>query len=203
MPMVLTKTSFHAKINHMTIKKKKIRKVCVFCSSCPKVIPSLRQAAKKVGAYLAENYDEIIFGGSQSGLMESLADGVLEKGGKLTAIMTRRIKEMYGPGRGTEIIIVETIAERKAEMLKRAAAAIALPGGLETLNEISEAIALTKTNYHQKPCGILNLNGYYDLFLKFLDQAATKYRATKKRPQLFFKTSDNIADLMKKLSASK
>ena len=114
----------------------------------------------------------MIYGGIKTGLMGVLADSVLEHGGHITGIAPRLLAEQgLAHDRLSELRIVETMHERKNMMLELAAATIMLPGGVGTQDEFWEALASAQLGLHFRPCGLLNVSGYYDSLLAFIDRA--------------------------------
>ena len=125
--------------------------------------PSFKKATIALGQWIAKNGHTLVYGGSKMGLMGVLGDTVLENGGQAHGIMPQFLKDREIAYEGlTSMTIVETMAERKTAMLVQGDLFIALPGGLGTLEEISEAIAAARVGKLDKPCVFFNLNGYYD-----------------------------------------
>jgi uncharacterized protein (TIGR00730 family) len=151
---------------------REIHSVAVYCGSHTPTNPSYIQAAADLGAYIAEHGMTLVFGGSGVGTMKALADAALAKGGKVVGIFTDDLtREILHPGL-SEVVTKPTLAERKAEMIRLADAQIALPGGFGTLDELADALVkrLLKRGGHKHPVGVLNVNGYYDHLLAFLDR---------------------------------
>lgn len=132
--------------------------------------PSFKKATIALGQWIAKNGHTLVYGGSRMGLMGVLGDTVLENGGQAHGIMPQFLKDREIAYEGlTSMTIVETMAERKTAMLEQGDLFIALPGGLGTLEEISEAIAAARVGKLDKPCVFFNLNGYYDAMKTMLD----------------------------------
>ncbi len=151
----------------------RIKTVAVYCGAHSVDDPVFDKAVVALGNFLAEHQMTLVFGGSNVGTMKLLADTVLERGGKVVGIFTENLTEkLLHPGL-TESYTAETLTERKAEMLKRVDAVIALPGSFGTWDELFDALALRKVGKggHKCPIGVLNVNGYYDLLLKFIEQS--------------------------------
>lgn len=128
--------------------------------------PELREAVSGLGRWIGESGNTLIYGGSESGLMGVIADSTLETGGKVVGVEPQFFLDMglVHPGI-SELIATETMAERRTKMIELAECFIALPGGLGTLDEISEVMclkALGKLEHNDAPCIMYNLNGYYD-----------------------------------------
>lgn len=146
-----------------------MKRLCVFCGSSQGNTASFTQAARALGETLAARNIELVFGGSHVGLMGVVADAVLANGGNVTGVLPRFMqdKELAHP-KLTNLHIVETMHERKQLMAERADGFIALPGGFGTLEEIFEAITWQQLQLHGCPCGLLNVDGYFDALLEFL-----------------------------------
>lgn len=146
-----------------------MKRLCVFCGSSPGHSPGFANAARALGETLAARGIELVFGGSHVGLMGVLADAVLAKGGKVTGVLPRFMddKELAHP-RLTKLHLVDSMHERKQLMAELADGFLALPGGFGTLEEIFEAITWQQLQLHACPCGLLNVDGYFDALLEFL-----------------------------------
>ncbi len=136
--------------------------LAVFCGSTPGDDPVFRDRAHAFGATLARRGIRLIYGGGDVGLMGALADGVLSGGGDVHGVITRALeaKEIAHRGLGT-LEVVETMHERKARMADLADGFVLLPGGFGSLDEFFEAVTWTQLGIHEKPCGVLDLAGYY------------------------------------------
>jgi uncharacterized protein (TIGR00730 family) len=149
-----------------------LRRICIFCGSSIGRDPAYAKAAHQTGRLLAERGIALVYGGGGTGMMGAVADGCLEAGGQVVGVIPHalRTKELAHAG-VTEMIVVESMHERKARMADLADAFVALPGGLGTLEEICEIATWLQLGIHRKPCGILNVAGYYDALIAFLDHA--------------------------------
>jgi uncharacterized protein (TIGR00730 family) len=147
------------------------RNLCVFCSSSERVVPAYFDDATALGRLMAARGWSLVFGGGTRGLMGAVARGIHEGGGHVTAIIPERLNQ---PGvvyqTADEIIVTETLRERKAEMDRRADAFIALAGGFGTLEELLEAITLKQLGYHNRPVVLLNTRGFYDSLVALFHQ---------------------------------
>ncbi len=152
-----------------------IRRICVFCGSSAGTRPAYREAARQVGHALAENRIGLVFGGGKVGLMGAVADAALERGGEAIGVIPHALvaREIAHPG-VTEMRTVNSMHERKALMADLSDAFIALPGGYGTLEEFCEALTWSQLGIHKKPCGLLNVEGYYDPLIEFLDAAVAE-----------------------------
>lgn len=145
--------------------------VCVFCGSSPGWDPVYRRQAYAMGRELAERGVRLIYGGGSCGLMGALADGCREGGGEVVGVITRQLEALeLAHEKLTRLEVVETMHQRKARMEQLASGFIALPGGIGTLEELFEALTWAQLQIHGKPCGILNVAGYFDHLIAFLNR---------------------------------
>jgi uncharacterized protein (TIGR00730 family) len=152
-----------------------MKRICVYCGSSPGSRPEYIEAAKNLGRTLAERKITLVYGGSSVGLMGLLARSALEAGGEVIGIITRQLVEMEVAFKEiSQFEVVETMHERKTRMAELADGFIALPGGLGTLEELFEILTWAQLGIHHKPCGLLNVNGYYDKLGEFLDHAVAE-----------------------------
>jgi uncharacterized protein (TIGR00730 family) len=149
--------------------KKPLRKVCVFCGSSSGTQPEYGQAVRNLGAVLVSNGLTLIYGGGSVGLMGELARSVLAVGGQAIGVIPKRIHEMVEALRLTELHVVENMHERKAMMYDLSDAFIVLPGGIGTVEEFFEVFTWYQLGIHLKPVGLLNVHGYFDRLLDFVD----------------------------------
>ncbi len=143
--------------------------ICVFCSSSSAVDGVYFAGAESLGELIGKGGHALIYGGANVGLMDHLANTVLKNGGHVTGIIPRKIQEkQLASIHLNELIVTETMDERKALMRDKADAFIALPGGFGTLEETLEVLTLKQLDYHKKPIVFINTNGYFnDLFNQF------------------------------------
>ena len=149
----------------------KIHTVAVYLGSADIADPVFRQAVIDLACYLAENDITLVFGGSNTGMMKLLADTMLSKNGKVVGVFTKSLPEKLTRHDLTEAIITENLAERKAEMLKRADAVVALPGSIGTFDELFDALAQKKLVAIRCPIGVLNVNGFFDPLFELLKKS--------------------------------
>ena len=150
-----------------------IKKVCVYCASSSKVNSQYVETARKLGKILAKNDLELVYGGGSVGLMGVLADSVLENGGRVTGVIPRFMVEVEWQHNGlTELVLTETMHERKEKMAELADAVVALPGGCGTMEELLEMITWKQLGIHSQPIVIVNVNEYYTHLLAQFQQAA-------------------------------
>ncbi|MBE0545042.1 MAG: TIGR00730 family Rossman fold protein [Verrucomicrobia bacterium] len=146
-----------------------MKRLCVFCGSSRGNSDSFTAAAQALGEALAARSIELVFGGSHVGLMGVVADAVLAKGGKVTGVLPRFMADKeLAHRRLTQLHLVDTMHARKQLMAELAEGFIALPGGFGTLEEIFEAITWQQLHLHACPCGLLNVDGYFNALLEFL-----------------------------------
>jgi uncharacterized protein (TIGR00730 family) len=148
------------------------RSVCVYCASSRSSHPEYREAAFKLGAVLAEQGFGIVYGGGGAGSMGALADGALSKGGRVVGILPRFMADLeWGHPGLTELQLVEDMRTRKHEMLARSQAAIALPGGCGTFEELLEAITLKRLGLYLNPIVLVNTRQFFDPLLELFASA--------------------------------
>ena len=145
---------------------------CVFCGSAAGNDPQFEEMAREVGYALADRSIGLVYGGASAGVMGTLADAVLESKGTVLGIIPPEIVklELAHPG-VTEMRVVESLPARKTMMFEEADFFLTLPGGCGTLDELFEVMTLFQLKQQHKPCGILNLDGYFDGLLAWLDRA--------------------------------
>lgn len=149
-----------------------IRRLCVYCGSNAGDLSAYQFGAKKLGLCLAEHGIELVYGGGNVGLMGHIADTVLKAGGKVTGVIPKALMEKEVGHMGlTHLILVESMHERKAKMESLSDGFIAMPGGFGTFEEIFEVLTWAQLGMHKKPCALLNVAGYYDQLISFLDQS--------------------------------
>jgi uncharacterized protein (TIGR00730 family) len=144
-----------------------INSVCVYCGSNPGLRTEYMDTARQLGKTLAMRRMTLVYGGSATGLMGAVADGVLEHGGRAVGVIPARIAGRIGHSGLTERHVVDTMHERKQRMCDLADAFIALPGGIGTLEEVFEMLTWAQLGFHHKPVGLLNVQGYYDGLVQF------------------------------------
>ncbi|MEX1247586.1 MAG: TIGR00730 family Rossman fold protein [Anaerolineales bacterium] len=149
-----------------------MKAVCVFCGSSAEVDAKYIAAARHMGEVMANRGLQLIFGGGSTGLMGAVADAVLDAGGEVIGVLPLRFnKPSMAHQRLTRLELVDGMHARKARMTELADAFVALPGGFGTLEELFEALTWAQIGLHTKPVGVLNVFGYFDHLLKFLEHA--------------------------------
>lgn len=151
-----------------------IKSLCVFCGSSLGSNPAFKKLAQLLGETLAQENITLVYGGASVGLMGVLADAAMAAGGKVIGVMPEQLvaREVAHESLD-ELIVVKDMHERKAKMAELSDGFIALPGGLGTLEELFEVLTWAQLGFHQKPCALLNCEGYYDSLTDFLDEAVT------------------------------
>lgn len=149
-----------------------MKRICVFCGSNTGRRPAYRQATVTLGHLLAERQIELVYGGSNVGLMGVLAGAVMEKGGRVTGVIPEVLVEQELAHRGLhDLRIVRSMHERKSLMADLSDGFIALPGGFGTFEEFCEIVTWSQLGLQAKPCGLLNVEDYYQPLLSLFDRA--------------------------------
>jgi uncharacterized protein (TIGR00730 family) len=152
-----------------------MKRICVFCGSSPGARPEYVQAARQLGAILARRKIGLVFGGGRVGMMGQLAKSALENGGDVIGVIPKELHERKVAFTGlSDLRVVGSMHERKMLMAELADGFMALPGGLGTLEEIFEIVTWAQLGMHHKPCGLLNVAGYFTPLLSFLDQVVAQ-----------------------------
>lgn len=153
----------------------KLKAVAVYCGAGNPKDPALLDAARRFGRVAAERTIRIVYGGASIGLMGALADGALEAGGEVVGVLPEVIANREIGHKGlTELVGTRTLHERKAIMLDRSDACVALPGGIGTFDELFEAWTWRYLGIHQKPVGLLDHGGFYEKLTEFLDSVVDR-----------------------------
>jgi uncharacterized protein (TIGR00730 family) len=178
-----------------------VESICVFCGSNHGARPEYAAAARELGQLLAQQGIRLVYGGTHVGLMGVVANAVLAAGGQVTGVITDALEDraLAYPGLA-DLRVVGSLSERKALMAELADAFIALPGGLGTLDELFEVLVWAQFHMHRKPCGLLNVAGYYDPLVAFLDTAARE-RFVKVEHRAMVLVENNPAALLESFAA--
>ncbi len=152
-----------------------MKRICVFCGSAAGAKPAYRDAARRLGGLLAQRGLGLVYGGGNIGLMGIIADAALEAGAEVDGVIPRPLeaKELAHGGL-TRLHVVGSMHERKAMMADLADGFIAMPGGMGTLEETAEILTWSQLGLHRKPCGLLDVEGYWRPLVEFLDHAVTE-----------------------------
>ncbi|MEM6600811.1 MAG: TIGR00730 family Rossman fold protein [Verrucomicrobiota bacterium] len=152
-----------------------MKTVCVYCGSRMGANPAYQREARALGHTLVQSGCGLVYGGGDVGLMGTIAHAVMDAGGVVTGIIPKVLMHQeLGLKEVTELVIVDSMHERKRMMAERADGFIAMPGGIGTLEELFEIITWGYLGLHRKPCGLLNVNGYFDELLYFLNHAESE-----------------------------
>ena len=149
-----------------------MRRICVYCGSSPGSDEQYALAARQLADVLVRHEIELVYGGAARGIMGVIADAVLELGGNVHGVIPKMLERKEIAHRGlTKLHVVTSMHERKSMMAALSDGFIAMPGGFGTLEEIVEMLTWGQLRFHDKPCGVLNVDGYFDQLLAFLDHA--------------------------------
>ncbi len=152
-----------------------MKKICVFCGSGFGTKTEYVQAAKNLGIALINRNIGLVYGGGRVGLMGEIASTVNNKSGSVIGVIPKELfKKEVAYSELSDLRVVDTMHERKALMASISDGFIAMPGGLGTIEEFFEVLTWTQLGFHSKPCGLLNICGYYDQLLKFLDHSVSE-----------------------------
>ena len=176
-----------------------MKKICIYCGSSQFADQKYNELAYSVGQYLAKQNIAVVYGGGNIGLMGMVANGALEAGGEVFGVIPHHLKELELAHEGlTELYVTQSMHERKALMAHLSDGFIALPGGYGTLEELSEVTTWSQLNYHQKPVGLLNVFGFYDHLLRWIEHAHQENFIRGKHRQLITSAA-TITDLIDKM----
>ena len=177
----------------------RVERICVFCGASPGGRPVSREATAQLARLLAEEGIGVVYGGGGVGLMGALADAVIAEGGELTGVIPRSLVDREIAHRDVmDMRVVGSMHERKALMADLADAFIALPGGIGTLEELFEVYTWAQLGLHQKPCALLNVEGYYDGIEDFLSHAVAE-RFLREETRALLLVDSNPATLLERL----
>ena len=173
--------------------------ICVYCGSRPGTEPAFAEAARQVGLWIAQNKGQLVYGGGHNGLMGMMADACLQAGGRVVGVIPKALVEKEWAHSGcSELHVVENMHERKSLMAERADAFLAMPGGIGTFEEFFEVWTWRQLGYHDKPVGLLNIQGYYDNLLAFLSTSVQQGFMNAEQMQLI-RSGTNTESLLKSL----
>jgi uncharacterized protein (TIGR00730 family) len=146
--------------------------LCVYCGSRKGAAAEFAAAASAVGQWIGDHGGQLVYGGGNNGLMGVMADATLAAGGRVVGVIPRALVEKeWAKLDCTELHVVDNMHDRKRMMTERADAFLALPGGIGTFEELFEAWTWRQLGYHDKPLGLLNMDGYYEPLLAFLQSS--------------------------------
>lgn len=172
-----------------------LKRLAVYCGSAPGSQPSFTEATCATAKAMVESGVELVYGGGRLGLMGVIADSVLELGGRVYGVIPEALVNLEVAHTAvTELYRVETMHQRKAKMTELADAFLALPGGIGTLDELFEAWSWNALGYHCKPFCLLNVGGFWDGLIDFMDHAtASGFLSQQRRSQLIVATEPRQA----------
>ncbi len=178
-----------------------MKRIAIFCGSSDGNSPVFRETAYNLGKILAQKGIDIVYGGAKVGIMKAVADGAMQNNGSAIGVLTRFLqgKEVAHNGL-TELILVDSMHERKHKMNELSNGMIALPGGFGTLDELFDVLTLGQLGQHQKPIGILNINGYFDHLVSLL-QTMTEKGFLKEQNRSMLLIADSVEALLEKMYA--
>ena len=184
---------------------KNVKRLAVYCGSAPGSDPIFAEATRATAGAMVERGVDLVYGGGRLGLMGLVADSVLELGGKVYGVIPAALVDLEVAHTGvTELFHVANMHERKAKMTDLADAFIALPGGIGTLDELFEAWSWNALGYHAKPFCLLNVGGFWDGMIEFIDHATTSgfLSASRRRQLLVATTPEDALNLLDEAAAS-
>ena len=147
--------------------------ICIFCGSNEGLNPAYKQATLELVDFLVKQHISLVFGGNRSGLMQVFADRALQQGGRVTGVTPKAMAERGIAYKNlTELHVTEDLHERKKRMSQLSDAFIALPGGFGTMDELFQELTLALSGTHNKVCGLLNTEHYYDHLVSFIEHGA-------------------------------
>ena len=175
--------------------------LCVYCGSRPGGDPAYAAAATAIGTLIGQRGGQLVYGGGRAGLMGTVADAALAAGGRVVGVIPHALVERELGHHGlSELHVVQTMHERKQMMAERSDAFIALPGGIGTLEELFEVWTWRQLGYHDKPVGLLNVAGYYDRLIGFIEETA-RQRFVPAAQQALLQIDTDPASLLDRLAA--
>ncbi len=176
-----------------------MNRICVFCGSSPGSRPEYLEAAENLGRALVRRGLDLVYGGASVGLMGRLAETVIASDGDVIGVIPSSLADKEVALTGLpDLRVVPSMHERKAVMADLADGFVALPGGVGTMEEFFEALTWTQLGIHEKPCGLLNVSGYFDPIIAFLDHAVSQrfIRSEHRQMVLVHDEPDELLDLM-------
>lgn len=175
--------------------------LCVYCGSRIGGQPAYEAAARRVGSLIGERGWQLVYGGGNAGLMGTVANAALAAGASVIGVIPHSLMEReLGHSGLTELHVVDTMHQRKTLMAERSDAFLALPGGIGTFEELFEVWTWRQLGYHDKPVGLLNVDGYYDGLLTFMDHTVAEGFVPPSQRQLLQVAADPL-ELLDRLAA--
>jgi uncharacterized protein (TIGR00730 family) len=178
-----------------------MKRLCVYCGSSTGLGNTYIDAAKDLGNLLVASGVELVYGGASKGIMGVLADTVLDGGGRVRGVIPRALLDKEVAHHGlSELHVVDSMHERKSLMAVLADGFVAMPGGYGTLEEIMEVLTWGQLQFHDKPCGLLNIHGYFSDLLAFLDRGEREGFVRKEHREMLL-VADRPGELLKLFEA--
>lgn len=176
-----------------------MKRITVFCGSSSGTKEIYRQKAYRLGEVLAENNIGLVYGGARIGLMGAVADGALSKGGEVIGVLPHFLRKVEIQHTGlTQLILVDSMHERKLKMNEISDGVIALPGGFGTLEELFEMLTWAQLGLHKKPIALFNVDGFYNSLIAFIQETTDK-GFLKEINQSMVLVSDDAHDIIQKM----
>jgi uncharacterized protein (TIGR00730 family) len=170
-------------------------KICIFCGANSSIDPKVESLAHEIMSDFSKNNVELVYGGAAIGVMGTLATDLMTKNGRVTGIIPQHLmKKEVAHGGLTELIVTKDMHERKQLMYKMSDAFLIFPGGMGTLDELFEITTWRQLGLHSKPIAILNINGYYDHLIQFLDHAVAQGLVNQTSRDIIY-SSDKWSDI--------
>ncbi len=179
----------------------RLNSICIFCGANHGLDPVYEKVARDVGRQLALEQRQIVYGAGSVGLMGVIADAALAEGGYVVGVIPTFLKEKEVDHKGIqEVIVTDTMHVRKQTMVDRSEGFIALPGGLGTLDELAEILSWAQLGLHRHPVGILNVNGYFDQLIAFVDHSVAQGFVRQENREIIL-VDDDLTRLLAKMEA--
>jgi uncharacterized protein (TIGR00730 family) len=178
-----------------------VQRVCVFCGASPGARPEYAEATVELARMLVAEGIGVVYGGGGVGLMGVLADAVLAEGGEIIGVIPRALVDREIAHRDVDMRVVGSMHERKALMAELSDAFVALPGGIGTLEELFEVYTWAQLGIHAKPLGLMDVAGYYQRLVAFLDHSVQE-RFLRVETRALLAVSDDLDDLLTALETS-
>lgn len=167
-----------------------MKRICVNCGSNPGARKEYMAAAARLGELLSNKEIEFVYGGAEVGLMGAVASAVMNNGGTVIGVIPESFAEKVAKNNITELHIVPTMHERKKMMFDLSDGFIALSGGIGTIEEIFKILTWAQLGFHTKPCGLLNICGYYNKLFEFLDYTVDQLFVKERHREMIIESDD-------------
>lgn len=179
-----------------------MKRICVYCGSNAGSRPEYLETAAYLGQCLADKGIGIVYGGAEVGLMGAVASSALDKGGEVIGVIPELFAERVKHNKLSRLHVVPTMHDRKKRMFDLSDGFMALPGGIGTIEEVFEILTWAQLGYHQKPCGILNVCGYFDRIIEFLEHSVSQMFLKKTHREMIM-VDENPEGLLKQFECYK